>query len=360
MSARVLVTGACGFVGSSLARALRAADSSFQINGIDNLIRPGSELNRAALKAAGVRLFHGDVRSASDFESLPECEVVIDAAANASVLAGVDGKMNSRQLTEHNLSGTINILEYCKRHRSRFILLSTSRVYSVKPLAELPVSPQAEAFVPVLRDVSLPGLSERGIAESFSSSAPVSLYGATKLASEVMALEYGSTFGFPVFVNRCGVMAGAGQFGRPDQGIFAFWINSHLRKRPLKYIGFGGSGYQVRDCLHPDDLAALTLQQIRSNGVSEADRLLNVSGGVSSATSLRQLTAWCDRRFGTHTVMSDLAPRPFDLPWVVLDSSRSHAVWKWRPLRSCESIFSEIADHALKHPEWLDLSSPGD
>ena len=57
-------------------------------------------------------------------------------------------------------------------------------------------------------------------------------------------------------MNRCGVLAGAGQFGRADQGIFAYWVNSWLRGRPLRYLGFGGQGHQVRDCLHPADLAA--------------------------------------------------------------------------------------------------------
>ena len=90
----------------------------------------------------------------------------------------------------------------------------------------------------------------------------MSLYGATKLASEQLALEYGSTYGFPVWVNRCGVLAGAGQFGRADQGIFAYWVNSWLRERPLRYIGFGGHGHQVRDCLHPADLVPLIERQM--------------------------------------------------------------------------------------------------
>ena len=66
-----------------------------------------------------------------------------------------------------------------------------------------------------------------------------------------------------MWVDRCGVMAGAGQFGTPGQGIFAFWVNAHLRRRPLRYIGFDGMGKQVRDALHPADLAALVDTQMR-------------------------------------------------------------------------------------------------
>jgi CDP-paratose 2-epimerase len=97
---KVLITGICGFTGSTVARALQDLDSSIELFGIDNFIRPGSERNRAPLQSAGVRLYHGDVRHPSDLESLPGVDWVIDAAANPSVLSGVDGKSNSRQVIE--------------------------------------------------------------------------------------------------------------------------------------------------------------------------------------------------------------------------------------------------------------------
>ncbi len=127
---RILISGVCGFVGSTLARELAARGHS--VSGFDNFIRPGSEANRDALKKAGVKLFHADLRAASDLETVPAADWVIDAAANPSVLAGVDGKTSSRQLVEHNLGGTVNLLEYCKTHRAGFVLLSTSRVYSIR------------------------------------------------------------------------------------------------------------------------------------------------------------------------------------------------------------------------------------
>ncbi|MEJ1971460.1 MAG: hypothetical protein WDM96_02795 [Lacunisphaera sp.] len=79
------------------------------------------------------------------------------------------------------------------------------------------------------------------------------------------------------------MLAGAGQFGRADQGIFAYWINAWLRKRSLKYLGFGGLGHQVRDCLHPRDLLPLLEQQFAAPKLSVADRLVNLSGGAASA-----------------------------------------------------------------------------
>jgi CDP-paratose 2-epimerase len=356
---RILISGVCGFVGSALARALAQAGAAHQLCGFDNFIRPGSESNRAELRRLGVRLFHADARSASDLDALPPCDWVVDAAANPSVLAGVDGRTSSRQLVEHNLLGTVNLLEYCRRHRAGLILLSTSRVYGIAPLAALELEVHNHAFRPAPQASSRPpGVTEAGIGESFSTGAPVSLYGATKLASEALALEYGEAFGLSIFVNRCGLLAGAGQFGRVDQGIFAFWINRHLRRQPLEYLGFGGGGHQVRDCLHPRDLAPLLEKQFLAPPIAAADRIVNVGGGAASAMSLRQLSDWCSAHFGAHAVGSDPALRPFDLPWIVLDSGKAERLWNWRPRMPVGAICDEIAAHARAHPGWLELSGP--
>lgn len=353
---RILISGVCGFVGSTLARELAARGHA--VSGFDNFIRPGSESNRAALKRSGVTLHHTDVRAASDLETLGAVDWVIDAAANPSVLAGVDGRTSSRQLVEHNLYGTVNLLEFCKAHRAGFILLSTSRVYSIAPLAALPVEATDGAFRPALKGPLPAGVSAQGIDESFATLAPVSLYGSTKLASESLALEYGETFGLPVFINRCGVLAGAGQFGRADQGIFSYWINCWARRRPLRYIGFGGHGHQVRDCLHPRDLVSALEKQFAAPKLAATDRIANFAGGTASATSLRQLSDWCTERFGPHQVGVDAAPRPFDLPWVVLDSRQAGRVWEWKPVTPVEKILHEIALHAAANPDWLDVSAP--
>jgi CDP-paratose 2-epimerase len=353
---RILILGACGFVGSSLAQFFRAACPDWEIVGVDNFIRQGSEENRLQLRRLGIKIIHGDIRAASDFEALPAVDFVIDAAANPSVLAGVDGRSSSRQVVEHNLAGTINILEFCKRHSAGFILLSTSRVYSVEPLAALPVRVHEGAFVPDERQALPTGLSSAGVSETFATRAPVSIYGSTKLASEILALEYGESFHFPVWINRCGVLAGAGQFGRPDQGIFAYWLHCWKQRRPLKYIGFDGQGHQTRDALHPEDLARLLVLQIGCNEKRES--VINVSGGAGQSMSLRQLSIWCEKRWHAHPVTSDPQPRPFDLPWLVLDSTKASALWKWKPEFGLPEILEQIAVRAETRPDWLDLSEP--
>ncbi len=354
---KILITGICGFAGSQIARRLTEQLEGLTLFGLDNLSRPGSELNRRALTEQGVKIFHADLRIASDLEGLPEVDWVIDAAANPSVLAGVDGQSSSRQLMEHNCIGTINLLEYCKSRRAGLILLSTSRVYSIPPLAGLTMQVQDAAFQPDAGQTFPHGISPSGIAESYSTQAPVSLYGASKLASEALALEYGHAYDLPVWVNRCGVLAGGGQFGRPDQGIFAYWIHSWREGRPLRYIGFDGQGHQVRDCLHPSDVADLLILQMQAGREASKPALVNVAGGIDSATSLAQLSAWCTERYGAQPVAHGSAERPFDLPWVVLDSALATQHWHWSPQVAREAIFNEIAAHADAHPDWMAFSA---
>ena len=347
---KILISGACGFVGSHLARYFIESREGITIVGLDNLARPGSEVNRVLLKRLGVQLFHGDIRMASDFEGLPLSDWVIDAAAQPSVLAGRDGKSSSRQLLEHNLLGTINILEYCRSSRAGLILLSTSRVYSIHALAQLPLRVESLAFTLDEKQTWPEGISLAGVREDFSTEAPISLYGATKLASELLAQEYANAFQMPLWINRCGVLAGAGQFGTAEQGIFSYWVHAHSTRRPLKYLGFRGQGFQVRDALHPRDLARILDFQLRSAGPGQ---VLNVSGGRTNSMSLKELTTWCDQRFGPHEPVADGSERPYDVPWLILDSSKASAVTAWKPEISMAQILEEIAEHASAHPDWL-------
>jgi CDP-paratose 2-epimerase len=152
------------------------------------------------------------------------------------------------------------------------------------------------------------------------------------------------------------VVAGAGQFGTAEQGIFSYWLHAWRSKRTLRYIGFGGKGYQVRDAFHPDDVADLVLRQLQYTG-RDRERVCNAAGGIGNAMSLLELSNWCHDRFGRSEVMADLRERAFDIPWVVLDCRRACALWNWKPARNLTSILDEIAEHAEKHPDWLDLTS---
>jgi CDP-paratose 2-epimerase len=349
---KILITGICGFVGSKLARYLKAGIEGVEILGIDNLIRSGTEINRRFLGQIGCDVRYGDVRTNSDFEGLPKVDWVVDAAANPSVLAGVDGRSSGRQVVEHNLYGTVNLLEYCRRSSAGFILLSTSRVYSIRALASLSLKHAKTRFE---LSEGCDGVSAQGISEGFPTSPPISLYGATKLGSEILALEYGKAFQFPVRINRCGVLAGAGQFGTAEQGIFSYWIHAWRSKRSLRYIGFEGTGFQVRDAFHPNDLAALVLKQLSDSSSETDEQIWNVGGGPENSMSLLELSTWCAGRFGERQVFKDARDRPFDIPWVVMDSRLAESRWDWKPPMKLDAILEEIATHAEENPNWLEI-----
>jgi CDP-paratose 2-epimerase len=356
MGMTVGITGICGFAGSEIAIELARRLTGSNIRGIDNLSRRGSETTPARLRAAGIAVKHGDIRCAADLEGLGPADWVIDAAANPSVLAGIDGRTSSRQTVDHNLAGTLNVLEYCKTRTAGLVLLSTSRVFSISALTTLPLMVRDRAFVP---DPSRPwptGASAAGVSECFSTTGPLSLYGATKLASEVMAVEYGAAFGFPVIVNRCGLLGGAGQFGTAEQGIFSYWVHAWASGRPLKYLGFAGTGHQVRDVLHPSDLASLVERQLHDG--ADAAGIWNVGGGRRNAMSLAQLSDWCAARFGPRSVNADDGSRRWDVPWLVMDSARAGNRFGWRPTLPIEQILDGIAEHHRRHPDWLALSEP--
>src|SRR5262249_41843649 len=119
--------------------------------------------------------------------------------------------------------------------------------------------------------------------------------------------------------------------------------------------GFGGKGFQVRDCLHPRDLIGLIVQQMQTSD-NNRPVCVNVSGGRANSMSLEQLSQWCSARFGFLPVESESSSRPFDVPWLILDSRRAAKEWNWKVETPIGSVLEEIAVHAEAHPDWLQIS----
>jgi len=341
---RILITGIAGFAGSSIARNIAMTYPEYDIFGIDNLSRKGSERNVPMLEEYNIRFFHGDIRNKEDLDCLPDADWVIDCAAEPSVLAGTYGSGPSK-LISNNLIGTLNLLEYCRTRKAGFILLSTSRVYSINKLNKLNLDDnyQKSRFVNIGMDIT----------PDFSTQAPISLYGATKLASETMALEYHYTYDIPVFINRCGVIAGPGQFGKIDQGIISFWIYQWMKRKPLKYIGFGGKGYQVRDFISPVDVCALILEQM--DNPNNPEKITNIGGGRENSISLRELSDWCREKFGyDNEVIESDEERPFDIPYYVTDNCHAMRHWDWEVRNHKEDILNDIYEFAINNREFVE------
>ncbi len=341
---RVLISGGAGFVGSFLALAFRKKWPEGDVVVLDNLRRRGSELNLAIFKQAGVSFVHGDVRNRSDLTSLPgNFDLFVDASAEPSVLAGLTGSPD--YVIETNLGGTLNALAFSRERCGLFLFLSTSRVYSMEPLRQLNLRESATRF----ECGAAEGLREGAVTEAFSTAGARSLYGASKLASEMFVQEYAETYSMRAIINRCGVLCGPGQFGKTDQGVFSLWVFHHLFQRPLKYQGYGGTGKQVRDLLHPADLFTLIEKQIAAQNLPKA-ALYNAAGGMANSISLKELTAICREVTGREVpIASQPETHGADLPYLVLDSTKASKEFGWKPTRNLKQIVTEIATWAKAH-----------
>lgn len=349
---RVLITGGAGFVGASLAVGLRARHADWEVIALDNLARRGSELNLPRLDAAGASFVHGDVRQRADLEGLGPVDAIVECSAEPSVLAGVGGSPD--YLVQTNLVGAYHCLELARRDDAQLVFLSTSRVYPVAGLLAIPLQEAPTRFeIDAAASASLAGVSAAGVAETMALEGARTLYGATKLAAELLIGEYAQTYGLRAVVDRCGVIAGPWQMGRADQGIFTFWMAAHVFGRPLSYLGFEGTGRQVRDLLHVEDLVELIDEQL-----GEPDRwagaTVNVGGGRKGSLSLAEATELCRAISGREVgVSADGTDRPGDVPLYLSDCDRLESMTAWRPSRSPEQILEDVHAWLRAHETLL-------
>jgi CDP-paratose 2-epimerase len=244
-------------------------------------------------------------------------------------------------VVQSNLTGAYHCLELARRRGAAFVFLSTSRVYPVAALSAHALEEAAERFE-LASSQPHPGASPAGIAESFPLEGARTIYGSTKLAAELLIEEYRAAYGLRAVVNRCGVIAGPWQMGKVDQGVFTYWMLAHHFGRPLSYIGFGGSGKQVRDLLHVEDLLDLLDEQL-SNLAHWDGQTVNVGGGRSCSLSLRETTALCAEISGRSVdVRPSADSRPGDVPVYISDCSRLFSLTDWRPRRDARAVLADI------------------
>ena len=350
MSQKILITGGAGFVGSSLALGLKELHPSWHIICLDNLKRRGSELNLARLKALGIEFVHGDVRSTDDLDSeMLKIDVIIDCAAEPSVLAGIS---SPQYVLQTNLVGTINILELARKSNASLVFLSTSRIYSISPLSNLNIV-ENPTRLELTESQTTPGISKAGITEDFPVNSYRSLYGATKLASELLIAEYRQAYGLRAIINRCGILTGAWQMGKVDQGVIVLWVAAHYFQKSLKYIGYGGTGKQVRDFLHVNDLLRLIDYQLDNFDYCDGD-VLNVGGGRYSNLSLKELTSLCQAVTGNEIEIEPvITERAGDIPIFITDCDRLKQKTQWQPTIPPEKTIEDIYRWIVNYEDSL-------
>jgi CDP-paratose 2-epimerase len=338
---RLLITGGAGFVGSNLAVSLAGRHPEWEIVVLDSLYRRGSELNLPRLRDAGVEFVRGDVREPKDLARVPRISALIECSAEPSVMSGVDGETG--YLVHTNLTGAYNCLELARRDGAFVVFLSTSRVYPVQPQVELKLE-EAETRFEIVAEQDIPGVSEAGISEEFPLEGARTLYGATKLAAELLIEEYRAGLGVPAVIDRCGVIAGPWQMGKVDQGVFTHWMLAHHFRSPLSYIGFGGLGKQVRDLLHVEDLVDLVERQLLAPGEWDG-RTVNVGGGRECSLSLLETTAICRELTGNEVPIEPVEQtRAGDVPIYLSDCEKIFGLDEWRPRRSAKQVLTDIQE----------------
>src|SRR6202050_2453874 len=337
---RILVTGGAGFVGSSVALALKRSQPQTHVTAFDSLHRRGSELNLGRLREGGVGFTHGDIRSLADLTTLPEPpDLIVECSAEPSAQAGYGG--SPEYLIDTNLIGCYHCLELARRVKADFVFISTSRVYPYRGLNALAFT-EGETRFQLSAEQTVTGASALGVNEDFPLDGPRSLYGMTKLAGELMVAEYADAYGIRCLINRCGLLTGPWQMAKSDQGVLALWVAAHYFRRDLSYIGFDGSGRQVRDFLHIDDFCELLLEQI-GNFETYQGRSFNVGGGLVFSLSLQETTRLCEEITGNRlSIAPGAATRPAALGLYLTDHRRLTAVNGWRPRRDARTTLADI------------------
>src|SRR4051794_16280699 len=331
---RLLVTGGAGFVGSNVCLQLKARHPDWDVLALDNLYRRGSELNLPRFRAAGVRFAHGDVRAPADFEAAGAFDAMVECSAEPSVMAGGD------VIVPVNLMGAYHCFEAAKARGAQVVFLSTSRVYPIAAQEELPYTELETRFDYADRE---------GIDEGFPLAGARTMYGASKLAGEILLAEYD----VPWVINRFGVIAGPWQMGKVDQGVFTHWVLSHHFGRPLKYLGYGGTGKQVRDLLHVDDVVDLVEEQLLARD-RWAGLTLNAGGGRAGSLSLQETTALCRQITGREVeITSDSATRAGDVRCYISDCRALFAHTEWRPRRTPQDVLRDIHAWVSSHEQLV-------
>ena len=328
---KILITGGCGFVGTNLTLFLNS--KGYKVASLDNLSRKGSKYNLSLLKINKIKNFNFDVYNFNKIKKLPKYDLIIDCCAEAAVEVS---KKDIDRVINTNLIGTLNILKKVKKDRSKIIFLSSSRVYPIKEMNNIVKKKIINSKLKI----------SKTFGEKDNIQGPKTIYGVSKLSSEMLVEEFSYAFGSKYIINRCGVISGPLQFGKQDQGFVSLWIWNHYKNKKMKYIGYGGLGNQVRDVLHIYDLCELILMQIKKfNKIN--NRIFTVGGSKKSNTSLTQLTKICEKITGNKIKFNKISKTSiYDIPYFITNNNLVTKTYGWRPKRN---ILKVVMDTFL----WL-------
>ena len=340
---RILVTGSAGLIGSEAARHYDAL--GFQVIGVDNNMRrsffgPDGDTTwqRERLDSTCRNYMHADI----DIRNRPAVLDLFRETRPTAVIHCAAQPSHDLAATipfddfEVNALGTLNLLEATRQfaREAPFVFTSTNKVYGDGPNT-VSLIEQSTRY-----DFADPAYAD-GIAESFSvDQTKHSLFGASKLAADVMVQEYGRYFGMNTVCFRGGCLTGAGHSGAQLHGYLSYIFKAAAQGR--RYTIFGYKGKQVRDQIHSRDVIGAFDAYIAR---PRPGAVYNLGGGRPNSVSILELI---DR-------IRALSGR--DLDWTLNDENRigDHIVYytdlgrfrsdypEWRLTMSIDDIFEEFA-----------------
>ena len=346
----MLITGSSGLIGS--ASACLFHKRGVFVHGLDNNLRavffgPGGDtrpvLDRLLSGLKNFRHHQTDVRDRRGVLELvkkikPSC--IVHAAAQPS--HDLAAKIPFDDF-DTNAGGTLNLLEAARRFcpDAPFIYFSTNKVYgdlpNTIPLKELDTRWDYD-------DSSC----ANGIPETFSIDRSThSLFGASKLAGDIMVQEYGRYFGMPSCCLRAGCMTGSAHAGVELHGFLSYLVKCNLEGREYKIFGYKGK--QVRDNLHSEDAAGFAFAFYENPRPGE---VYNLGGGRENSCSILEAFEICGSKSGKKQVYSYVgSPRKGDHVCYYSDLSKIKSHYPgWRIERSLQDIIGELASPPRGEP----------
>ena len=337
-----IVTGSSGLIGSEMVSFLDGR--GWAVHGVDNNMRRDffgehgdTTWNLERLKAATRRFTHHDldIRDRAAIEQLvadAKPDLLVHCAAQPSHDLAASRPFDDFDV---NAVGTLNLLEAARRHapQSPFAFLSTNKVYGDAP-NELELVELETRF-----DYADPAYAN-GIDETMRIDATMhSVFGASKVAADVMVQEYGRYFGMPTACFRGGCLTGPNHSGAELHGFLAYLARATREGLPYRIYGYKGK--QVRDNIHSHDVCTAIM------AFAEAPRpasVYNLGGGRANSVSMLEAIARFEELYGRKLEWTYVEePRRGDHICYISDLSRLHADYPgWELSVSLDRIFEQF------------------
>ena len=329
----IIITGGCGFVGSSLCLFLKKNFKNLNILSIDNLSKNYSKFNEKILKKRGISNKNINIGKFNSLKKIKfKADFIIDCSAEPAV------EVSRRKIVgvlESNFLSTVNVLEKAKEDKSKVIFISSSRVY--------PIETSYIKFKKYRRFKK-----HLAYSENLNFSGQKTIYGFTKYSSERLIEEYEYSEKIKYIINRCGLITGPGQYGKVEQGLVSLWMWRHINKIDLSYKGYDGKGVQVRDILFIEDFCKLIFLQIKKFNIFE-NNLFCIGGGHKNTTDLRNLTKICERISKNKVKISqNLQTSIYDIPYYVSSLKKIKKFCNWEPKIKLDDGLKDIYNWMLK------------